>query len=73
VTFTPHYCGTRIAIWCSESRPAAGIECDLIFELDNGKIVGRGTYSELLKDSETFRRLISLDAIESGPSYARRP
>jgi ATP-binding cassette, subfamily B, bacterial PglK len=34
--------------------------CDLIFELDNGKIIGRGTYSELLKDSETFRRLVDL-------------
>jgi ATP-binding cassette, subfamily B, bacterial PglK len=34
--------------------------CDFIFELDNGKIIGRGTYSELLKESESFRRLVSL-------------
>jgi ABC-type multidrug transport system fused ATPase/permease subunit len=34
--------------------------CDLIFELENGKIIGRGTYNELLKDSETFRRLVNL-------------
>jgi HlyD family secretion protein len=34
--------------------------CDFIFELDNGKIIGRGTYGELLKDSETFRRLVDL-------------
>ena len=34
--------------------------CDLIFELQNGRIIGQGTYSELLKDSETFRRLVSL-------------
>jgi ABC-type multidrug transport system fused ATPase/permease subunit len=34
--------------------------CDLIFEMDNGKIIGRGSYSELVKDSETFRRLVNL-------------
>jgi ATP-binding cassette, subfamily B, bacterial PglK len=34
--------------------------CDLIFELENGKIIGQGTYSELLKDSENFRRLVNL-------------
>jgi HlyD family secretion protein len=34
--------------------------CDLIFELENGKILGQGTYGELLKDSETFRRLVNL-------------
>jgi ATP-binding cassette, subfamily B, bacterial PglK len=34
--------------------------CDSIFELDNGKIIGRGSYSELVKDSETFRRLVNL-------------
>jgi ATP-binding cassette, subfamily B, bacterial PglK len=30
--------------------------CDLIFELDDGKIVASGTYSELLRTSDTFRR-----------------
>ena len=34
--------------------------CDLIFELENGKVIGQGTYSDLLKDSETFRRLVNL-------------
>jgi ABC-type multidrug transport system fused ATPase/permease subunit len=34
--------------------------CDLIFELDDGKIIGRGSYSKLLEDSETFRRLVNL-------------
>jgi HlyD family secretion protein len=34
--------------------------CDLIFELDDGKIIGRGSYSELVRDSETFRRLVNL-------------
>jgi ATP-binding cassette, subfamily B, bacterial PglK len=34
--------------------------CDLIFELENGKIAAQGTYSELLKYSETFRRLANL-------------
>jgi ATP-binding cassette, subfamily B, bacterial PglK len=33
--------------------------CDLIFELDNGKIIGRGTYTELVKGSESFRRLVN--------------
>jgi len=34
--------------------------CDWIFELDNGRITGRGSYSDLVKDSETFRRLVNL-------------
>ena len=34
--------------------------CDLIFELENGKIIGQGTYGELLEHSETFRRLVNL-------------
>jgi ATP-binding cassette, subfamily B, bacterial PglK len=31
--------------------------CDMIFELDGGKVSSSGTYSELLKSSDTFRRL----------------
>jgi ATP-binding cassette, subfamily B, bacterial PglK len=31
--------------------------CDLIFELDSGKITASGTYSELLRSSDTFRQL----------------
>jgi ATP-binding cassette, subfamily B, bacterial PglK len=34
--------------------------CDLIFELDNGRVIGQGTYNELVNDSETFRRLVNL-------------
>jgi HlyD family secretion protein len=31
--------------------------CDVIYELDSGTIAGSGTYAELIRDSETFRRL----------------
>jgi ABC-type multidrug transport system fused ATPase/permease subunit len=31
--------------------------CDIIFELENGKIAGSGTYDELLRSSEVFRRM----------------
>jgi ABC-type bacteriocin/lantibiotic exporter with double-glycine peptidase domain len=31
--------------------------CDIIFELENGKITGSGTYDELLKSSAVFRRM----------------
>jgi ABC-type multidrug transport system fused ATPase/permease subunit len=33
--------------------------CDVIFEIDRGKIVGSGTYVELIRNSETFRRLVN--------------
>jgi ABC-type multidrug transport system fused ATPase/permease subunit len=33
--------------------------CDVIFEFDQGKITGSGTYAELLGKSETFRRLVN--------------
>jgi ATP-binding cassette, subfamily B, bacterial PglK len=32
--------------------------CDVIFELDQGSLVGTGTYSELLRNSKTFRQLV---------------
>ena len=32
--------------------------CDVIFELDQGRITASGTYSELLSNSATFRRLV---------------
>ena len=32
--------------------------CDVIFELDQGRITGSGTYAELLGNSETFRQLV---------------
>ncbi len=34
--------------------------CDEIFELDRGRLVGSGTYEGLLKDSETFRRMVNI-------------
>jgi ABC-type multidrug transport system fused ATPase/permease subunit len=34
--------------------------CDLIFELDQGQIKASGTYNELLKSSEAFRRLADI-------------
>jgi ATP-binding cassette subfamily B protein len=34
--------------------------CDVIFELDRGKITGSGTYSELLRHSESFSRLVNV-------------
>jgi ABC-type bacteriocin/lantibiotic exporter with double-glycine peptidase domain len=34
--------------------------CDLIFELDQGKIAASGTYSELLGTSESFRQLVDI-------------
>ncbi len=33
--------------------------CDVIFELDHGRVAGSGTYAELLGNSETFRRLVN--------------
>jgi len=35
-------------------------ECDLIFEFDSGEMTGSGTYIELLRNSETFRRLANV-------------
>src|SRR5882724_2075262 len=34
--------------------------CDMIFEFDRGKMTGSGTYIELLRNSETFRRLANV-------------
>jgi ABC-type multidrug transport system fused ATPase/permease subunit len=31
--------------------------CDVIYQLDEGQITGSGTYSDLIKQSATFRRL----------------
>ncbi len=30
-------------------------ECDVIFMLDHGKLVGQGTYNELIKNNQQFR------------------
>jgi ABC-type multidrug transport system fused ATPase/permease subunit len=34
--------------------------CDVIFEFDHGKVTGTGSYIELLRNSETFRRLANI-------------
>ena len=34
--------------------------CDLIFQLEHGKVIASGTYDQLLRDSETFRRMAGL-------------
>ena len=34
--------------------------CDLIFELDQGRVTASGTYGELLSSSESFRRLVDV-------------
>ena len=34
--------------------------CDLIFQLENGQITASGTYDELFRDSEAFRRIAGL-------------
>lgn len=35
-------------------------ECDVIFELDQGKVIASGPYGELSRNSATFRRLINV-------------
>jgi ATP-binding cassette, subfamily B, bacterial PglK len=34
--------------------------CDVIFEIDRGRVTGSGTYDELLQNSKTFRRLTNV-------------
>ncbi len=34
--------------------------CDLIIQLEHGKVIGSGTYDALLRDSEAFRRMAGL-------------
>ncbi|HSY09104.1 MAG TPA: ABC transporter ATP-binding protein [Steroidobacteraceae bacterium] len=41
-------------------RMSAVRSCDLIFQLEHGKVIGSGTYDDLLKDSEAFRRMAGL-------------
>lgn len=36
-------------------------QCDRIFYLEHGRILGAGTYEELVEDNDRFRRLASLD------------
>jgi ATP-binding cassette, subfamily B, bacterial PglK len=34
--------------------------CDLIFQLEHGKVIASGTYDQLLRDSEAFRQMAGL-------------
>ena len=36
--------------------------CDMIVELERGKVVATGTYDELVGRSTSFRRMVSLSA-----------
>jgi ABC-type multidrug transport system fused ATPase/permease subunit len=33
--------------------------CDIIFEFERGRISNSGSYAELLRDSESFKRLVN--------------
>ena len=37
---------------------------DLILVLDHGRIVGRGTHTELLESSETYREIVRSQGVE---------
>jgi ABC-type multidrug transport system fused ATPase/permease subunit len=37
--------------------------CDVIFQLDAGRVVGSGTYEELTREAERFRRMIEAPSI----------
>ena len=45
-------------------RLSTVIDCDRIFVVDNGKIVGCGSHRELLKNSELYKNLYEKDLIE---------
>ena len=38
-------------------RLSTGKDCDKIYVLENGKIVGEGTHKELLKNNEYYQKL----------------
>ena len=35
-------------------------DCDIIFELDSGKLVAKGTYNELIKFSSVFKKMVEV-------------
>lgn len=49
--------GHKITIILIAHRLTTVRECDLIYMLDRGKVVGQGTFENLLADSENFRKL----------------
>jgi ABC-type bacteriocin/lantibiotic exporter with double-glycine peptidase domain len=50
----------RYTIILIAHRLSAVRACDVIFELDGGKVTASGTFAELLGKSETFRRLVNV-------------
>jgi ABC-type multidrug transport system fused ATPase/permease subunit len=50
----------RYTIILIAHRLSAVGACDLIFELDRGKVTASGTYVELLRNSDTFRQLVNV-------------
>ena len=47
-------------------RLAVVRQCDLIFEVDNGTIVGRGTFDDLMEWSDRFRKSAEHDVALAG-------
>ena len=50
----------RYTIVLIAHRMSAVRACDLIFHLEQGRIVGSGTYEQLLQSSKGFRRMVGL-------------
>jgi ABC-type multidrug transport system fused ATPase/permease subunit len=50
----------RYTIILIAHRLSAVRACDVIFELDRGKVSASGSYADLLRNSETFRRLVNV-------------
>jgi ABC-type multidrug transport system fused ATPase/permease subunit len=50
----------RYTIILIAHRLSAVRACDVIFELDKGKVTASGSYVDLLKNSETSRRLVNV-------------
>jgi ABC-type multidrug transport system fused ATPase/permease subunit len=47
-------------------RLAVVQHCDLIFEVDNGTIVGHGTFDDLMESSDRFRKSAQQDVVLAG-------
>jgi ABC-type multidrug transport system fused ATPase/permease subunit len=50
----------RYTIILIAHRLSAVRACDVIFEIDRGKVTASGTYVELLRNSDTFRQLVNM-------------
>jgi ABC-type bacteriocin/lantibiotic exporter with double-glycine peptidase domain len=51
-------------------RLATVRDCDVIYVLDEGRIVVQGSYDELLEHNAEFRKLAKLDKVIEGPALA---